>query len=153
MAFAIFAVALLAAGADTAAAEPGELRETRCGWQIEQADGSYRTQIASDLRVLEQSALPGAFAPDRPDNARAVNCGRTSIVPAEHDDEVIMLGFPFIITEASDSPDGRLGALEIVDGQYRFRMIQGAVTEAEARAINDRINVFQRRSQQQAAAQ
>jgi hypothetical protein len=150
---ALIALALLAAGPAALAAEPGELSETRCGWQIEQADGSYRTQMTPDLRVLEQAALPGAFAPDVPANARAVNCGRTSIVMAEHDDEVIMLGFPLIITEAIASPDRRIGVLEIVGGRYQFRMLQGAFTEAEERAINDRINVFQLRSQGQAPAQ
>jgi hypothetical protein len=138
-------ILLLALAAPAAAQAP--VTETRCDVLTGTMAGEIRTVRMPGLHVLEGTASPGPFRPDLPHGASAIMCGRSSIVPAEHDDEVVGLGVPLIIVEATNGATGRLATLEIVDGRYRFRFIEGQAQPSEEAPIQQRLDQFQTRSQ------
>lgn len=125
-----------------AAASQRELREIRCD-MLEQQRGRMITIEAPDLHVLAQTANGRAFAPVIPQGIAAISCGRTSIIPAAWDDRVIHLGLPLFIAEVGSL--NRLGVLEIDNGRYRFRFLQGQARPEEEAQINERIQAFQAR--------
>jgi hypothetical protein len=141
--FAAVAAALSLAASDPAAGDRAALGETRCTWLVQPEGGPVDSLAAPP--ILEQTALPGAFGPDLPADVRGLQCGRTSIVPAEHDDEVLALGIPFYIVEVTGTESGRLGVIEISQGQFRYRLLEGKLSEAEAQAVTARLNAFQAR--------
>jgi hypothetical protein len=100
-----------------------------------------------DLRVLVPTAQPGRFAPTLPDGVVAILCGRASIIPAENDDKVLALGIPFYILETGNP--GRLGVLELVQGQFRFRMLAGMLRPEDQQPLQSRLSEFQSRLQGQ----
>ena len=100
---------------------------------------------APDLHVLRQAAADGPFRPTLPPRATAIVCGRSTIVPAEHDDEVLALGIPFFIAEIGRN--GRLAALELSGGRFRYRFIKGALKPNEVPLLQQRLDLFQDRSQ------
>ncbi len=127
-----------------AAAPQAPAGETICKWLIQAPGEAVSTVDAAGVRVLAQTALPGAFSPSRPPNAVGLQCGRTSIVPGEHDDEVIALGMPFAIADVGGE-ETRVGVLEVSNGVYRFRNLTGVLKEGEAQAIEARLRAFQAR--------
>ena len=63
-------------------------------------------------------ATPGPLAPP-PDGATAIVCERESIVPGPNDDRVLVeLKLPLLI-----SSGGRIGTLELHDGQFVYRVV------------------------------
>jgi hypothetical protein len=134
---------LALASAAPAAGSPRPLRELRCDLMETQSGGRMTTIEAPDLHVLQQTAAAGRFSPEIPEGTSGILCGRSSILPAAHDDEVLILGVPLFIAETGSG--GRLGVLEIDQGRYRFRMLEGRLTADEQTAINGRLDEFQRR--------
>lgn len=134
---------LFLASAAPAADSPRPLRELRCDLMETQRGGRMTTIEAPDLHVLAQTAAAGHFSPDIPEGTSGILCGRSSILPAAHDDEVIYLGVPLFIAETG--APGRLGVLEIDQGRYRFRMIEGRLSADEQAAIDSLLDEFQRR--------
>jgi len=86
---------------------------------------------------------PGGRLADLPSGAQSVMCARTSIIPAAYDDQILRRGLPLYIA-ATGSP-ARLGALEISQGQFRFRMLKGTLNPNEDAAIQARLREYQRR--------
>ena len=125
-----------------AAASQRELREIRCD-MLEQDRGRMVTIEAPDLHVLAQTAEGRPFAPAIPRGIAAISCGRTSVVPAAWDDKVIALGLPLFIAESGSA--ARLGVLEIDNGRYRFRFLQGQARPEEQAMIDERIRLYQSR--------
>ena len=132
--------ATLLAAAPAAATSSRELRELRCDMLEQQRGGRMVTIEAPNLHVLAQTADGRPFAPAIPQGISAISCGRTSVIPAAWDDRVITLGFPLFIASGS-----RLGVLEIDNGRYRFRFIQGEAQPEEQALIDERIQAFQAR--------
>lgn len=135
------ALSLAAAGA-SALASPSEIREIRCD-TLEMDDGRLQTVQALDLHVLRDTARNGRFSPRLDQSVVSIMCSRNDIVPAANDDEVVWLGMPLHIAEMG-SP-GRLGVLEINEGQYRFRMLEGRLRTEEEPALAARLAEFQAR--------
>jgi len=133
----------LASAAPAAADSPRPLREVRCDLMETTPEGRMSTIEAPDLHVLQQTAGTGRFAPEIPEGTAGIMCGRSSIMPSAHDDEVIILGVPLFIAETGSA--GRLGVLEIDQGRYRFRMLEGRLSADEQRAMDGRLDEFQRR--------
>jgi hypothetical protein len=106
------------------------------------------TVDAPELHVLDQTAGDGAFTPSLPEGAVSIGCGRSSIIPSPHDDEVLVFGLPFYIIDTSG--DRRVGVLEISQGQYRYRMLEGEFSDAEESLVQARLNEFQDRLQSSA---
>jgi hypothetical protein len=132
----------LASAAPAAAAPPRPLTELRCD-RMENENGRTTTIEAPNLHVLQPTAVGGRFTPEIPEGTTGIICARSHIMPAAHDDQVIMLGIPFFIAETG--APGRLGVLEIDQGRYRFRMIEGRLGADEQAAMDGRLADFQSR--------
>jgi len=131
------------ATAAPAAASPRPLRELRCDLMETGRAGRMTTIEAPNLHVLQQTAATGWFSPDIPEGTSAILCGRSNILPAAHDDEVIALGLPLFIAETGSGR--RLGVLEIEQGRFRFRMLEGQLNAEEQAEMDRRLDEFQRR--------
>jgi hypothetical protein len=118
------------------------LTEIRCD-MLEQDRGRLVTIEAPDLHVLRQTANGQRFDPRLPQGVVGINCGRTSIIPAAWDDQVLALGVPLFISEAATP--GRVGILEIDNGRYRFRLTRGQMQPEEQAQVDERIQTFQSR--------
>ena len=142
LSLAVFAGAAFAASTPAAATPQRELREIRCDL-LEQQRGQLLTIEARDLHVLAQTANGQRFEPAIPQGMAGISCGRTSVIPAAWDDQVLMLGLPLFIAETG-SP-GRVGVLEVDNGRYRFRLIRGELRASEQAEIDARIQAYQTR--------
>jgi hypothetical protein len=117
-------------------------RETGCRVVVGDGKGTAQLVDAPDLHVLAGTALDGDFAPALPAGATAILCARTSIVPAEHDDEVPALGLPlFLETEGG----GRLATLEMINGGFRYRLLESEFRREEEPAVQARLDLFKAR--------
>ena len=132
----------LATAAPAVATPQRELREIRCDL-LEQDRGQLLTVEATDLHVLAQTAIGQHFEPAIPRGMAGISCGRTSVIPAAWDDQVLALGLPLFIAETGTR--GRVGVLEIDNGRYRFRMIRGETQPEEQAQIDARIQAYQAR--------
>ena len=139
---ALGAATILAVSAPAAASPAQPLRELRCDL-MDQHRGRLRTFEAPNLHVLEQTAGSAQFAPEIPQGTSAMMCARTNVLPAMNDDKVLALGLPLFIAETGTP--GRLGVLEIDEGRYRFRMLEGELASDESQALERRLAEFQRR--------
>jgi hypothetical protein len=137
------AVTILSLSAVAADAVPREIRELRCD-TLEMERGRVVVVEGEGLRVLRDTALGGDFNPGFSRPVAGIMCARNTIVPAAHDDEVILLGMPLHITQTGSN--GRLAVLEIDHGRYRFRVLGGRAPDAaEQAAIDARVAEFQAR--------
>lgn len=141
LSLAAIAGAAIAATAATATPQR-ELREIRCDY-LEQERGQLLTIEATDLHVLAQTADGQRFAPAVPQGMAGISCGRTSVIPAAWDDQVLALGLPLFIAETGTR--GRVGVLEVDNGRYRFRLIRGEMQPEEQAQIDERIQSYQAR--------
>jgi hypothetical protein len=140
---AAFGAASLFAMSGAAASTTREIREARCD-RLETENGRVVTIEAPELHVLRDTAAGGRYQPGLAGSVASIMCSRNSIIPAAHDDEVIWLGMPLHIAQLG-SP-GRLAVLEINEGRYRYRMIEGrAPNPEEQAAIDARLAEFQAR--------
>jgi hypothetical protein len=126
-----------------AAATPDEQREDRCDVQARSGRALQTIQM-NDLHVLAQTGSDARFAPDLPSGTQAIVCIRSSIIPAAHDDKVLALGVPLIIAE-TNRPH-RLGVLEINEGRYRYRLMEGTLPAADQAAVQARLQEFSARA-------
>ncbi len=134
--------AALIATAPATATPQRELREIRCD-MLERDRGRLVTIEAPDLHVLDQTANGQRFAPAIPQGIVGISCGRNSVIPAAWDDQVLALGLPLFIAEAGTL--GRVGVLEIDNGRYRFRFLQGTARPEEQAQIDERLQLYQSR--------
>ena len=142
LSFTALAGVALAAATPALAAPQRELREIRCD-MLEQQHGRLVTIMAPDLHVLDQTANGQRFDPGIPQGVVGINCGRSSVIPAAWDDQVLTLGLPLFIAE--DSSAGRVGVLEVDNGRYRFRLIHGVARPEEQAEIDARVQAYQAR--------
>lgn len=134
-------------GVSTAASAmraPRPLTELRCD-AMENHNGRLVTIETPDLHVLRQTAAAERFAPALPDGISSIMCGRNSIIPAANDDEVLWLGLPLYIAEMGSGR--RLGVLEIENGHYRYRFLEGQARPEEQALLDQRLAEFQARFQ------
>ena len=139
---AAFAGAMLATATPAAGTPQRELREIRCDL-LEHNRGQLLTVEAPDLHVLAQTAGGQRFEPAIPQGMAGISCGRTSVIPAAWDDQVLALGLPLFIAETGTQ--GRVGVLEIDNGRYRFRLIRGQAQPEEQARIDAQVQTFQAR--------
>ena len=141
--------ALQATPAPPAAAAPAP--ESSCSYLT--GDRSHPT-FADDpnLHVIAQTAADGQFAPTPPAGAFAIICSRASIVPAAHDEEVIIAHLALLITETTGPLPHRGGALGFDGTRFRYTMRAGTLTAAEQAAIDARLAEFLARVRPSSAA-
>jgi hypothetical protein len=116
--------------------------ESRCSYIIRDAPGVSHPAEDPNLHVLDQTAAEGQFAPVKPAGAVGIQCWRTSVIPAAHDEEVILARMALIIAETTGPAPHRLGALDFVDGHFRFTMRTGTLTAAEQATVDARLAEF-----------
>ena len=114
---------------------------------VDDAAGKSVVAAAVGLSVLAGAAAEGPFKPELPKGTTAILCYRNTIIPAEHDDEVIALGLPLILSEPGAK--GRTGFLEMEDGRFQYEFENGDLTKIEQVYLQERINRFQIRSQRE----
>ena len=135
----LIAMAALQAVPPPAAAAPPA--ESSCSYVVgDRAHPAFTED--PNLHVLAQTAADGQFAPTPPAGALAILCMRASIVPGEHDEEVILAHMPLIITQTTGPLPHRSGALGFQGGQFRYTMRTGALTAAEQAAVDARLAEF-----------
>jgi hypothetical protein len=146
---------LIALAAMQAAPAPGATApaapESRCAYIIRDATGVHPGEDAT-LHVLDQTAADGPFAPVKPAGAVGIQCWRTNIVPAAHDEEVILAHMALLIAETTGSSPHRIGALDFDGTHFRFTMRVGTLNAAEQAAVDTRLAEYLARVHPSAAA-
>lgn len=132
------------------ALKDADIVEHECRVMVEDAAGKPVITAVTGLHVLAGAAAEGPFKPELPNGTRSILCYRNTIVPAEHDDEVIALGLPLILSEPGAK--GRTGFLEMEDGRFQYQFENGDLTKIEQAYLQERINRFQVRSQREPVA-
>jgi hypothetical protein len=120
-----------ARGAVTAA----PVAEGACGLIKPTADKQGEFVAQPDLHPLTQAGQGKRFTLDAPAGS-PVMCARASLLPVVNDAELVVSGYPFMIAE---DPGQRIGVLEVNDGTFRFRMVQGELTAAEQKRLAPRL--------------
>jgi hypothetical protein len=115
--------------------------EERCDVQA-RSGRELQTIEMRDLHVLALTANDH-FAPTLPSGTQAIVCLRSSITPAANDDKVLALGIPLIIVELGRPH--RLGVLEVNDGAFRYRMMEGTLPAADQAAVQARLEEYRAR--------
>lgn len=138
------ALSLTALGVSAATARPSGLQEIRCD-SLQMDNGRVQTVMEPELRVLRDTARSTPFEPQLDEDVVSIMCSRNHLVPAANDDKVLWLGLPLHIAEMG-SP-GRLGVLELDQGHYRFRMLEGRLRPEEQAELDARLAEFQARFQ------
>jgi hypothetical protein len=132
---AIILTLALSTGLDPARAESAPAQE-KCGFLVESGTGPSQFQLHPEFHLLGSTARLAHVA-----GVLGVMCGRDTLRLGAFDDRVVRdMQVPLTIAAAD-----RLGVLEMSDGRFRFRMIQGALTEDEALQVNAQLNTFQSR--------
>ena len=126
--------------AAAAAASPTD-PESRCAYIIRDAQGIHPGEDPH-LHVLAQTAAEGQFAPVKPAGAVGIQCWRASIIPAAHDEEVILAHLALIIAETTGAAPHRIGALGYDGTHFTFAMRIGTLTPAEQAAVDARLAEF-----------
>jgi len=135
-----FLVALVAAAEPPAQA--ADLIEGECA-ALQPQDGRIVNRPMPGLRIIERTAGAGPFLIDLPPGA-TIMCPRSSIVPAPDDWKVLAAGYVLYIGEtAPRGGERRIGALEIAQGQYRYRLVVGRLREDEVPLMQARLDHFQ----------
>lgn len=116
--------------------------EPRCAYIIRDATGVSHPAEDPALHVLDQTAAEGQFAPVKPAGAAGIQCWRASIVPGAHDEEVILAHLVLLISESTGPSPRRVGALDFVDGHFRYTIRTGTLTAAEQAAVDARLAEF-----------
>lgn len=143
---ALFLAALLAP-AQQGLVESVTIRERECYAMVQEGEQVVSVRVPG-LYVIGQTARDGPFAVNVPQGA-SIACPRSSIVPAPNDWKVLVAGYPLYIMETGAPPESRrVGALELSQGQFRYRLVRGQLTAPEAERAGIRLDQLQRSSRQ-----
>ena len=115
--------------------------EERCDVQA-RSGRELQTIEMRDLHVLALTAADH-FQPALPSGTQAIICLRNDIIPAAYDDKVTALGIPLIIVELGRPH--RIGVLEVTDGSFRYRMMEGALPASDQNAVQARLEEYRSR--------
>ncbi len=126
---------LLLLTAARGAVTPAPVAEGACGVIKPSADGQGAFVARPKLHVLAQTGKGQRFTLDAPQGS-VIMCARAALLPLTHDAELAVAGFPFMIAE---DPGDRIGVLEISDGRFRFRMVQGELSAEEKARLASRL--------------
>jgi hypothetical protein len=123
-----------------------EPAEGSCAVISSDASGVNATKTVETLHVAAATASAGPFLlpSGSPASAKAVMCHRSSLVPALHDDKVVLAGYPFAIAAETKTGQHVLW-LEIADGEFKVSYDAHVLTHEEAEAVQKRMNEFQNR--------
>lgn len=105
-------------------------------------DGAERTLLIG-RPLLDRTASAGQFHLNRPGDmdVGSILCVRSSPVPAPHDYEILLDGFPLYIS-SGEGDNHTLTLLEIADQQFRIRIIEGTLNAAERALAAERLEYY-----------
>lgn len=106
------------------------------------SDGTERTLLIGRT-LLERTADAGQFHLNTPGgmDIGSILCVRTSPVPAMHDYEILLDGYPLYIA-SGEGDHQTLTLLEIADEQFRIRIIEGNLSADERSMAAQRLEHF-----------
>ena len=113
----------------------------RCDLLEQQRGQLLRTIEAPDLHVLAQTAEGQRFEPAIPRGMAGISCGRTSVIPAAWDDQVLALGLPLFIAEDGHAGPG-LASWRSTMAAIGLRLIRGQAQPEEQAQIDARIQAL-----------
>jgi hypothetical protein len=131
------------------ATESVTIAESECHAMVQNGEEVVSTRVPG-LHVIERTGREGPFsASELPPGTSAIMCPRSSIVPAPNDWKVLEAGYPLYITENRAPPESRrVGALEVSQGQVRYRFVRGELADGEEAQIQARLNQLQEAGRQ-----
>jgi hypothetical protein len=138
------------AGHDGFAARTIASFSERCRIIAETPDNPPKYVTADAPSMIQATESEKPFKIEMPGGykAHSVMCGRLDIVPAPNDYKIVVAGYPLYILDIGVGHPTRIGALEIVGGQFRFRMIEGpALTDGLSARVQKRLEEFQTKGQ------
>jgi hypothetical protein len=141
-----FLLAVLSFAFEISAASAGkEPTEGSCA-VVSDTSGVNATIPVGALHVIAATASSGPFVLPlgSPTSVKAVMCSRSSLVPALHDDKVVLAGYPFAITSETKS-GRRVLWLEMSAGKFQVSYDARVLTSDEQEAVQARMNEFQNR--------
>lgn len=98
-----------------------------CDVVVQTASGKLERRNLPSLLVKSLAAETFALPADAPPNIKMIQCARPTLLPAPADRKVVAAGFPFSVAAGK-----RVMLLTRQDGQLRYKMLTGELTEAEA---------------------
>jgi hypothetical protein len=120
-----------------ALAQTGE----RCGLI---AEGEDRPVPLIGVNVSERAQTPGGFSIRTPADmtVTGIACSRDSAVPAEHDYSIVLAGYALYLSGPSEDGGTLRTLLDVVDEQFRLRVIEGEMSAAERDLATRRIKGY-----------
>lgn len=97
-----------------------------CDVVVQTTSGQLERRNLPSLRIKSLAAETFALPADAPLNVKMIQCARPSLLPAPADRKVVAAGFPFSV-----AADKRVVLLTRQDGQLRYKMLSGELSEAE----------------------
>lgn len=122
------------------AAAQAQVAEVSC--HAVSSDGTERTLLIG-RPLLDRTADAGQFHLNRPADMDigSILCVRSSPVPAQHDYEILLDGYPLYVS-AGEEGNRTVTLLEIADQQFRIRIIEGSLSAAERAEAAERLEYY-----------
>jgi hypothetical protein len=105
---------------------------------------SHTVSLKSVIEATEhgEKYVPEALAPG--ESIAAIMCGRVDIVPAPNDYKVLRAGYPLYISDIGVGHPKNVSALELSDGRFRFRNVDGKLPAPDVLArVQKRLDQLQ----------
>jgi hypothetical protein len=128
--------------------------ETVCALALTDETGQTGFTNVKGLSVVSLTAKPGPFhIQAEGEEITAVQCARSDLVPAEHDDKVVLAGYPLFISTVRKDESEATVVLETANGSFQVREVKGKLTQDEITRIGAQLDVFNDRLAQAGTTQ
>jgi hypothetical protein len=129
--------------------------ETLCALALTDATGQTAFTNVKGLSIINLTAKPGPFQITQAEGEEitAVQCARSDLVPADHDDKVVLAGYPLFISMERKDGEQVTVVLETANGLFQVREVNGKLTQDEITRIGAQLDVFNDRLSQAGATQ
>jgi len=115
--------------------------EERCGVVYKSQEGHIEFKVMSALSVSQLPAeQPFVLPAGTPQGVVWIQCGRNALALSTNDYKYALAGYVLSIVA-----QGRVGVLEVVNGQLQFRMLEGTMMKPESEAIAAALHTAQQR--------
>lgn len=110
----------------------------RCGLGYKDANGKMGLHMPESWSPsASMEGQPLQLPPDAPDGVVFVQCRRDALAPVRDDYRFLAAELPLFIATKE-----RMGVLEISEGKVHFRMLEGEMTDAEAKGLRDALDAI-----------
>jgi hypothetical protein len=108
---------------------------------------TYTYSKPGSAKVIEETEKAEAYSMSDPPEGHVemVACIRRDIVPSPNDYKVPAAGYELMISDRGAGHEERMGTLKLVDGQFRFEIVDGPpLSDAIAARVRTRLDAFQK---------